>query len=52
MAIHRPPPGSPAPRAGTYALVGHYGEPTGFTVECDQGDRLPLAAATEGIGPL
>lgn len=39
-------PGERAPIAGTYALVGHYGEATGFCVECEAGDRLPLVSVT------
>jgi hypothetical protein len=45
-AILRLAPGGDAPWAGTYRLVGHYGEPIGFSVKCDKGQRLPLVAAT------
>ncbi len=51
MVILRLAPGEPAPWAGTYALVGHYGEPIGFAKRCAKGDRLPLAAANAD-GPL
>lgn len=52
MAILRHVPGERAPIAGTYALVGHYGEVTGFSVECDSGDRLPLVSAHDDLGHL
>jgi hypothetical protein len=52
MAIYRHPPGTSAPWAGPYVLVGHFGESTGITVDCNQGDQLPLTPATDGIGPL
>lgn len=35
--------GTTAPASGTYALVGHYGEETGFAVWCNAGEKLPLA---------
>lgn len=52
MAILRHAPGERAPIAGTYALVGHYGEVTGFAVECQQGDKLPLVTAEAEWAPL
>lgn len=52
MAIHRHPPGTPAPYAGVYALVGHYGEPTGIAIECAQGARLPLGTVADVPGPF
>jgi hypothetical protein len=52
MPILRHLPGEIAPRSGTYALVGHYGEVTGFAVRCDKGDRLPLVATSEQFGEL
>ncbi len=45
MAILRLSPGEPAPWRGTYALVGHYGEPTGVAQWFDEEARLPLATA-------
>jgi hypothetical protein len=41
MAILRFEPGANAPHDGVFALVGHYGEPTGFVCECRAGDNLP-----------
>jgi hypothetical protein len=52
MAILRQSPGEIAFSSGTYALVGHYGEPTGFAVGVKQGDRLPLVAVATRNGPL
>lgn len=52
MPIHRHSPGEIAPRSGTYALVGHYGEPLRLTVERIKGDRLPLAIAGKEFGEL
>jgi hypothetical protein len=51
MAIHRHAPGEPAPIAGRYALVGHYGEPTNFTVRCEAGERFPrmIIAGDRGL---
>ena len=46
MPVIRHRPGERAPFAGTYALVGHYGEAMNLTVWADQGDRLPLLVAT------
>jgi hypothetical protein len=43
MVIIRFEPGRRAPVAGVFVLVGHWGEPTGFTYECQAGDRLPRA---------
>jgi hypothetical protein len=43
MVIIRIEPGGRAPVAGVFALVGHWGESTGFTYECRAGDRLPAA---------
>jgi hypothetical protein len=49
MPIRRYEPGETVPFRGTYALVGHYGEPTEAAVWLDAGDRLPFAmAAIEG----
>lgn len=49
MAILRHAPGERVEIAGTYALVGHFGEPMGFAKWFEVGDRLPLAVAD---GPL
>lgn len=49
MAIVRHEAGGIAPADGTYALVGHYGEASGFAVWCQKGDRLPLAIVGEDI---
>jgi hypothetical protein len=49
MAIWRHEPGVRAPGDGMYALVGHYGEPTGFAVWCNAGDQLPLSAVAEDV---
>lgn len=51
MVILRFQPGEFAPMAGMYALVGHFGEPSGFAVKCTQGERLPLTAVGAD-GPL
>lgn len=40
-------PGAEAPRAGTYALTGEWGEPTGDSTCVVEGQRLPLID-TEG----
>jgi hypothetical protein len=45
-------PGVDAPWTGRYALVGHFGEPTGFKVWLDQGQRLPLVTASAELGEL
>jgi hypothetical protein len=49
MAIYRHEPGAATPGNGMYALVGHYGEPTGFAIWCNTGDRLPLTAVAEDV---
>jgi hypothetical protein len=46
MAILRHAPGERAPITGTYALVGHYGEVTGFSVECQEGEQLPFVSVS------
>jgi hypothetical protein len=48
-AILRQAPGEAALVAGTYALVGHYGEPLGLTQCCEKGEGLPLVAATDQL---
>lgn len=50
-AIIRQAPGEKTHWSGTYALVGHYGDPKGFSVKLAKGERLPLAAA-DADGPL
>ena len=45
MAIVRYLPGEVVPGRGAYALVGHYGEPTGVAVWREAGERLPLVSA-------
>lgn len=52
MTILRFAPGESAPSAGMYALVGHFGQPTGVAVWCDEGAMLPLAVVAEDIAPL
>jgi hypothetical protein len=41
MPILRHSPGDRAPSAGTYALVGHFGEATNFAEWFDEGERFP-----------
>lgn len=45
MAIVRYLPGEVATGRGAYALVGHYGEPTGVAMWREAGERLPLVTA-------
>ena len=52
MAILRFAPGERVEIAGTYALVGHYGEALGFAVRLDKGEQLPLVAADADYGPV
>jgi hypothetical protein len=49
MATLRLDPGTTALVAGTYSLVGHFGEPLGFTEWFDKGERLPLVAVDEAV---
>lgn len=51
MAIVRHYAGDVVPADGTYALVGHYGEVTGFAVRCRKGERLPLAMVSQDLEP-
>lgn len=44
MPVLRLSPGEAAPWEGTYALVGHYGEPLGFALRRNAGEPLPLVA--------
>ena len=50
--VFRHPPGDTAPWRGTYALVGHFGEATGFSVERDAGDQLPLVPTNLDCGEV
>jgi len=52
MVIHRHEPGEPAPIAGRYALVGHFGEATNLIVVCDEGERLPDITVASDLGPF
>lgn len=47
MPIVRFQPGAEAPRAGTYALTGEWGEPAGESAFVLEGQRLPLLDAVE-----
>lgn len=49
MVIVRHERGAIAPRDARYALVGHYGEPTGFIVACHAGEVLPLQNGEEKV---
>ncbi len=40
-------PGAEAPRAGTYALTGEWGEPTGESACVAEGQRLPFIDTEE-----
>jgi hypothetical protein len=42
MPIVRFEPGAQAPRAGTYAVTGEWGEPAGESANVLAGERLPL----------
>jgi hypothetical protein len=35
-----------------FALVGHFGEPTGVAIWREQGEKLPHLTAAEDIGPF
>lgn len=50
--VIRHPPGSTAPWKGIYALVGHYGEATSFSVECQEGAQLPLVPTNPDFGEV
>lgn len=50
--ILRHEPGEVAPAGGTYALVGHYGEATSYSVRRDKGERLPMVSAISEAGPF
>jgi len=52
MTILRFPPGEVVPSAGVFALVGHFGEPTGVAIWLDEGEKLPLMTVTRDIGPI
>lgn len=49
MVIVRLQPGVGAPSAGRFALVGHFGEPTGFSLWCEVEDELPHTPVEDGI---
>jgi hypothetical protein len=49
MAIIRHEAGTRVPADGMYALVGHYGEATGFAAWFEKGERLPLAVVSEEV---
>lgn len=51
MPIVRFERGAKAPRDARYALVGHYGEPAGFTVWCEAGEALPSQEGELGAAP-
>ncbi len=44
MTILRIAPGDRVPSTGTYALVGHFGEATGFVKWFGEGDQFPRLA--------
>jgi hypothetical protein len=48
VPIVRFEPGDEAPRAGTYALTGEWGEPAGESALVALGERLPLADTATG----
>ncbi len=48
MPIVRFEPGTEAPRAGTYAVTGEWGEPTGESVFVLEGQRLAPLDTAEG----
>lgn len=52
MPVVRHYPGETAPWKGTYALVGHFGEPTSFAVWCEAGERLPVVSVAADYGPF
>lgn len=52
MVIVRFEPGSRAPRDGAFAIVGHYGEPTGFHCACKSGELLPPPPAAALVNGL
>jgi hypothetical protein len=45
LPIRRYEPGETALARGTYALVGHYGEPTGVAMWREAGEELPVVTA-------
>jgi hypothetical protein len=51
LAILRQAPGETALLPGTYALVGHFGAPIGYSVKVGKGERLLLTAIAHD-GPL
>lgn len=51
MPIVRYERGAEAPRDARYALVGHYGEPAGFTVWCEADEALPSHGEEVNVAP-
>lgn len=52
MPVVRLQPGDLAPWTGRYALVGHYGEATTYSVRLNEGERLPLMSGPAEYGPF
>jgi hypothetical protein len=53
MAILRHAPGERVEIAGTYVLVGHYGEATGIVPKwLDKETQFPLLGVSSEAGPL
>lgn len=51
MPIVRYERGARVPRDARYALVGHFGEPAGFTVWCEAGEALPSHEEEASVSP-
>lgn len=49
MVIIRYQAGDLVPADGMYALVGHFGEASGFAVWRRKGEKLPLAVVSEAL---
>jgi hypothetical protein len=52
LAILKQRPGEAALVAGTYALVGDHGKPSGFAVTREEGQQLPDVAVADDLGSL
>lgn len=50
--ILRHEPGEDTPADGMYALVGHYGEATNFSLWRNKGERLPVVKTIGDAGPF
>lgn len=50
VVILRFEPGTHAPGEGLFALVGHFGEPTGYVCEVEAGEKLPLPPVARRFG--